>query len=299
MKWTIVALYKFLDLPAVEDLRDPLLDFCRERKLCGSLLLAREGVNGTVAGSAGAMRELLDHLENGLGFGPIDHKISEADFKPFRRLKVRLKKEIVHLGRPDLAPHTSPVGRYVEPKDWNALISNPDVRVVDTRNAFECEIGTFERAENPQTESFADFPDFVRSHLDPEKDKKVAMFCTGGIRCEKATAYLLEQGFEEVYHLKGGILNYFEEIPDEDSLWRGECFVFDDRVTVGQDLAPGHTECCRGCWNPLRPGDTDHPDYEDGVCCPRCVREKTEKQLAGARERERQRRLAARRAKEN
>jgi UPF0176 protein len=170
------------------------------------------------------------------------------------------------------------------------------VRVIDTRNDFECNVGTFERAENPHTVTFSEFPDYTSKHLDPAKDKKVAMFCTGGIRCEKATAYLKEQGFENVYHLKGGILKYLEEIPEEESLWKGECFVFDDRVTVDHQLNPGKTDCCRGCWNPILPEDKADPRYEEGVSCPVCFEQKTEKQLASARERERQRLLAEQRA---
>lgn len=291
MKWTLAAFYKFFDLADPAALKPRLLEYCESRGICGSVLLAREGINGTMAGEDGVMRDWIRFLEKTCGCGEIDHKFSYAEEKPFRKLKVKLKSEIVHLGRPDLLPHKHPVGHYVDPKDWNRLIADEEVRVIDTRNDFECEVGTFERAENPHTEKFSDFPAYVKQHLDPEKDKKVAMFCTGGIRCEKATAYLLEQGFEEVYHLKGGILNYFKEVPEEQSLWKGECFVFDDRITVDGTLRPGQTECCRGCWNPLLPGDKEAAEFEEGVSCPRCFHEKTEKQLAGARERERQRRL--------
>jgi len=295
MKWTLVAFYKFLDLSHVADLQPRLLDFCEQHNICGSTLLAPEGINGTVAGSDEAIQAWLHYLQETCGLGEIDHKFSYADKKPFRKLKVKRKTEIVHLGRPDLRPHRHQVGRYVEPKEWNDLITNPEVRVIDTRNDFECEVGTFARAENPHTEAFSEFPGYVEKNLDPKKDKKIAMFCTGGIRCEKATAYLLEQGFEDVYHLKGGILKYFEEVPEEESLWQGECFVFDDRVTVNGKLTPGKTECCRGCWNPILPRDKQTPGYEEGVSCPRCYKHKTEKQLAGARERERQRILEAER----
>lgn len=291
MKWTLVAFYKFFDLSDPAALQPKLLAYCEAHGICGSILLAPEGLNGTMAGEDGVMRDWIRFLESVCGCGDIDHKFSYADTKPFRKLKVKLKSEIVHLGRPDLRPHKQKVGHYVEAKDWNRLISDPEVRVIDTRNDFECEVGTFDRAENPHTEKFSDFPDYVEKHLNPEKDKKVAMFCTGGIRCEKATAFLLEQGFEEVYHLKGGILKYFEDMPEEQSLWQGECFVFDDRVTVDGKLQPGRTECCRGCWNPILPGDKSKPGYEEGVSCPRCYHQKTEKQLAGARERERQRLL--------
>jgi len=293
MIWTVSALYKFLDLPGFADLQPRIQAFCEERELCGILLLAAEGINGTVAGTGSAIPELMTFLQEDLGLGPIEYKLSSTtDLKPFRKMKVRLKEEIVHIGRPDLNPLSHEVGTYVEPSDWNALISDPEVRVIDTRNDFECNVGTFAGAENPHTESFGEFPDYVDHALDPEKDRKVAMFCTGGIRCEKATALLKERGFEEVYHLKGGILKYLEDVPESESLWQGECFVFDDRITVDHQLRPGQSDCCRGCWNPLLPGDRDHPHFEEGVCCPRCFDEKTDKQLASARERERQRRLA-------
>jgi len=290
MQWTIAASYKFFDLPDPETTRERMFAKAEDLALCGSTLVAPEGINGTMAGTETAIREWLRFLEMDMGFGPIEAKFATAGGDaPFRRLKIRLKKEIVHLGRPDVRPDTCPVGTYVAPRDWNALISDPAVRVIDTRNDFECEVGTFERAENPHTDAFVDFPDFVEKELDPERDRKVAMFCTGGIRCEKATAYLLEQGFEEVYHLEGGILKYFEEIPESESLWRGECFVFDGRITVNHRLEPGDTDCCRGCWNPLLPGDRAREDFEEGVSCPRCHAEKTPEQLARARERERQR----------
>jgi UPF0176 protein len=292
MKWTIAASYKFFDLADPEGDRERMLEKATALGLCGRTLVAPEGINGTMAGSEENIREWLRFLEEDMGYGSIEAKFSSQDGEPpFRRTKIRLKTEIVHLGRPDIRPDTCAVGTYVEPKDWNALISDPEVRVIDTRNDFECEVGTFDRAENPHTDTFSDFPTYVEKHLDPAKDKKVAMFCTGGIRCEKATAYLLEQGFEEVYHLKGGILKYFEEVPRDQSLWKGECFVFDDRVTVNHDLAPGDTDCCRGCWNPLLPDDLEDPRFEKGVCCPRCFETKTEEQLARARERERQRLL--------
>lgn len=295
MKWTMYAFYKFFDFPGFRDAQEALLSFCEARGICGSLLLASEGVNGTMAGSAEAMEALKQYLEDDVGVGPLEVKVAEADEKPFRKTKVKLKAEIVHLGRPDLHPAHVKVGRYVDPKEWNALISGEGVRLIDTRNDFEVRVGTFAGAENPHTETFSDFPEYVEKTLNPEKDKKVAMFCTGGIRCEKATAYLLERGFEEVYHLKGGILNYFQEVPEEESLWKGECFVFDDRVTVNQQLAPGVTECCRGCWNPLRPEDKVDPRYEEGVSCPLCFDLKSPDRIAAARERERQRLLGVQR----
>ena len=292
MTWNVAAYYKFFDLEDLETVREKMLNKAESLGLCGSTLVAPEGINGTMAGKQDSITQWLSFLESDMGFGPIEAKFSQQDGDPpFRRCKIRLKTEIVHLGRPDIRPDTCAVGTYVEAKDWNDLISDPEVRVIDTRNDFECEVGTFERAENPHTDSFGDFPSYVEQTLDPEKDKKVAMFCTGGIRCEKATAYLLDQGFENVYHLKGGILKYFEEVPEEESLWKGECFVFDDRVTVNHQLEPGDTDCCRGCWNPLLPSDRDHEHFEEGVCCPRCYESKTEEQLGRAREREKQRLL--------
>ena len=291
MTWTLFAFYKFLDLPQCEQLRDPLLAFCETEGIHGSVLLAPEGVNGTVAGSKKAVARFRGYLESELGLGPIEGKYAESEKQPFRRTKVKLKTEIVHLGRPDLNPASAALGTYVAPGEWNRLISDPEVRVIDTRNDFECQVGTFARAENPHTEKFSDFPAYVDKALDPAKDRKVAMFCTGGIRCEKATALLKEKGFQEVYHLRGGILKYFEEVPEKDSLWQGECFVFDDRVTVDQTLAPGRTECCRGCWNPIRPDDKLDPRYEAGVTCPACADKKSPERIAAARERERQRKL--------
>ncbi len=295
MTWTIYAFYKFFAFPGFDAWREPLLAFCGEQGLCGSILLAAEGVNGTMAGPAEGMEALKVYLEDQVGTGALEVKVSTSAEKPFRRTKVKLKSEIVHLGRPDLRPGDARVGRYVEPKDWNALIAQEGVRLIDTRNDFEVRVGTFAGAENPHTEAFSEFPGYVDQALDPKRDKKVAMFCTGGIRCEKATAHLLEQGFEEVYHLKGGILKYLEEVPEAESLWRGECFVFDDRVTVNHRLEPGETECCRGCWNPLRPEDRLDPRYEEGVSCPLCFDRKSPERLAAARERERQRKLAMQR----
>ncbi len=238
MTWTLFAFYKFVDIPDFESMREPLLRFLEEQGICGSVLLAREGVNGTVAGTAEAIAAFQARLCVDLGLEEIEGKFATADKKPFRKTKVKLKSEIVHLGRPDLNPAACPVGTYVEPKDWNRLITDPEVRLIDTRNDFEFKVGTFARAENPHTEKFSEFPGYVDRELDPVRDKKVAMFCTGGIRCEKATALLLEKGFSEVYHLKGGILKYLEEVPEAESLWNGACFVFDERIAVDHHLHP-------------------------------------------------------------
>ena len=232
----VVALYKFVTLENYPDLRQPLLDVMLENGVKGTLLLAREGINGTIAGPRAGMDVVLGWLRSDPRLSDLDHKESLCDETPFYRTKVKLKKEIVTIGVEGVSPNET-VGTYVEPADWNALISDPEVLLIDTRNDYEVSIGTFEGAIDPQTKSFREFPEYVKAHYDPAKHKKVAMFCTGGIRCEKASSYMLQQGFDEVFHLKGGILKYFEEVPLEQSRWNGECFVFDNRVTVRHDLA--------------------------------------------------------------
>ncbi|MBN9004860.1 MAG: rhodanese-related sulfurtransferase [Rhizobiales bacterium] len=235
----VAALYQFAPLPDFRALREPLRALCAERSIRGTILLAHEGINGTVAGTADAIDALVLELRDGALFGGrldnLELKFSQASTMPFARLKVRLKKEIVTLGDPATDP-THAVGTYVEPQDWNALIASPDTLVIDTRNRFEVAMGTFQGAVDPQLASFGAFKDFVTERLDPEKHQKIAMFCTGGIRCEKASSYLLSRGFKEVYHLKGGILKYLEGIPESDSRWQGECFVFDDRIALGHGL---------------------------------------------------------------
>lgn len=236
---TIIAtFYKFVSLKNLVDFQQSLGQNCLELGVKGTILLAPEGINGTIAGSRETIDSLLGLLRSHPLLSDLDSKESFAAQPPFKRMKVRLKREIVTLGIANVKPRLQ-VGTYVSPQDWNKLISDPGVTVIDTRNHYEIALGTFKGAENPQTKSFGKFPDYVYHHLDPKKQKKVALFCTGGIRCEKATSYLLAQGFEEVYHLKGGILKYFEEVPTEESLWEGECFVFDERITVNQDLEPG------------------------------------------------------------
>lgn len=239
MTVAVVALYQFAKLPDPAARREPLLDFCHEKGLRGTLLLAEEGINGTIAGTAEAVEELLDELARGPLFegrlGDLRLRRSSAATMPFRRMKVKLKQEIVTLGRPDVDP-SERVGTYVEPEDWNTLIRDPETLVIDARNRFEFELGTFERATDPETRKFSQFPGFVARALDPARHRRIAMFCTGGIRCEKASSLLLAEGFAEVYHLKGGILRYLEEVPAEESLWRGECFVFDERVALGHGL---------------------------------------------------------------
>lgn len=268
-QFVVSALYQFVRLDEYRQLKTPLLQLMNNQAIRGTLILAREGINGTVAGSVSAIQALYHWLaEHQLC--SLECKESTSDFMPFNRTKVKLKKEIVTLGVEGIDPSLSK-GTYVKPKDWNALISRDEVLVVDTRNDYEVSIGTFARAINPQTDTFRSFPEFVKQQLDPKIHKKVAMFCTGGIRCEKSTAFLKQQGFDEVYHLQGGILKYLEEVKPSDSLWQGECFVFDERVTVNHDLKPGVYDQCHACRYPIREEDKIHPDYLEGVSCPRCA----------------------------
>ncbi len=295
---TVCALYKFTALDDYESRREPLLEFLTGLGIRGTLLLAAEGINGTVAGSREAIDALLAHLRSDPRLADLDCKLSHDETNPFYRTKVRLKKEIVTLGVEGIDPRQS-AGTYVEPKDWNALIRDPETLLIDTRNAYEIGIGTFKNAVNPGTETFRDFPRYAEQHLDPAKHRKVAMFCTGGIRCEKSTAYLKEQGFEEVYHLKGGILKYLEEVPEPESLWQGECFVFDNRVAVKHNLEKGEYDQCRACRRPITAADKQRPDYVPGESCPHCSGSYSEERLARFRERERQVQLARQRGEEH
>lgn len=290
----IAALYKFVSLPDYHELREPLLEFCLQQNLLGTLLLAHEGINGTVSGPRVAIEALMDYLKADSRFAGLEYKESFDQSQPFYRMKVKLKKEIVTMGVEDIDPRDI-VGTYVDPRDWNALISDPEVTVIDTRNAYEYAIGTFEGALDPQTESFRDLPAYVAKHLDPQVNKKVAMFCTGGIRCEKSTAYLKQQGFDEVYHLKGGILKYLEEVPEQESLWRGECFVFDNRVAVNHKLEKGQYDQCHGCRYPITEDDKLSERYMEGVACPRCYEKQTPDQRARFMERQKQIQLAKQR----
>jgi UPF0176 protein len=290
----VAALYKFASLPDFREMQKPLLDLCNRHSLKGTLLLAGEGINGTVAGSRQGIDALLQYLRNDSRLADVDHKESYAVEMPFYRMKVRLKKEIVTLGVPGVDPNKK-VGTYVTAENWNALISDPDVVVVDTRNAYEYEIGTFRGAIDPHTGTFREFPEFVSRHLDPAKHKKVAMFCTGGIRCEKASSFMLEQGFEEVYHLQGGILKYLEMVPAEDSLWEGECFVFDQRVAVSQGLELGVYEQCHACRHPVSPQDKLSPEFQEGISCPHCSATLSEAKRRSAAERQKQVELATQR----
>ena len=301
-RFLTVALYQFVDLPDCAALRAPLQALCDAQGVRGMLLLAPEGINGTIAGEAPAVHSVLDWLRSDPRFAALQHKEAWAGRMPFYRMRVRLKREIVTLGVPDLHPARN-AGTYVKPHDWNALIADPEVVVVDTRNDYEVRIGSFERAIDPHTRTFAEFPAWVAEQSQPggvlAGKPRVAMFCTGGIRCEKSTAYLKSQGFEEVFHLEGGILKYLETVPAEESLWHGECFVFDERVSVGHGLAPGHHQLCRSCRMPLGKAELASPHYVRGVSCPYCHGTRTPEQERALAERERQMQLAARRGAEH
>ncbi len=291
---TVAALYQFTRFPDPAALKPGLMEVCTAHGVKGSLLLAPEGVNGTIAGTREGIDAVLAAIRALPGCAGLDWKESPAATMPFGRMKVKLKREIVTMGQPDVDP-LSRVGNYVTPSDWNALISDPDTVVIDTRNDYEVAIGTFQGAVDPGTRAFGEFPDWWQQQRDRFAGKKIAMFCTGGIRCEKSTNYLLGQGINQVYHLKGGILKYLEEVPEAESLWRGQCFVFDDRVSVGHGLQPGGLEACGACRRPVTPEDESKPEYEEGVCCPACVSEYSAADRARFRERQRQMRLAARR----
>jgi len=277
--YQVAALYRFVDLPDHADLRDPLHRVCADNGVKGTLLLAREGINGTIAGPSAGIEAVLAWLRADPRLATLHHKTSWAEAMPFQRLKVKLKQEIVTLRVPELDPNKT-VGQYVKPQDWNELIRQPDVVVVDTRNDYEVAIGTFEGAINPHIKSFTDLPAWVaqqpalQDQVDANgeaKKPRVAMFCTGGIRCEKSTALMKMLGYEDVYHLEGGILQYLEDVPQEQSLWQGECYVFDQRVSVGHGLVPGPHQQCRACGWPVSPEDKASPAYVDGVSCPHCA----------------------------
>ncbi len=285
------ALYKFVDLPDFAALKAPLQACCEQHAVKGTILLAAEGINGTIAGRSEAIRAVLAFLRSDPRFADLDHKESFAPKMPFYRLKVRLKKEIVTLGVPGINP-AKMAGTYVRPEDWNALLDDPDVVVVDVRNDYEVAAGTFQGAINPRTRSFGELPDWVRREPALRAKPKVAMFCTGGIRCEKSTALLRAQGFDEVYHLQGGILKYLEVVPQAQSRWQGECFVFDERVSVVHGLQPGTLELCRSCRQPVTEQDKTSPYFVQGVSCHRCHDSKTEAQKRSRMERQKQMALA-------
>ena len=292
--FTVAALYHFTRFPDPAALRAPLVDLCLAEGVTGTLLLAGEGINGTIAGPRAGIDAVLAHVRALPGCEGLEWKESTAADQPFGRMKVRLKKEIVTMGQPDVDP-LARVGHYVDPADWNALIRAPDVAVIDTRNDYEVAIGTFEGAVDPQTESFRDFPAWWEANKTRFHNKRIAMFCTGGIRCEKSTNYLLGQGVEKVYHLKGGILKYLEDIPEAESAWQGDCFVFDGRVSVGHGLAEGPHVLCHACRRPILPEDRARPEYEHGVSCHLCVDQTSAADKARFRERQKQIALARQR----
>ena len=294
----VAALYHFARLPRFESLREPLFALCQENGVKGTLLLAAEGINGTIAGPDAGIHAVLSFLRAQPEFTALEHKESRASHMPFVRLKVKLKKEIVTMGVPDIDPNRI-VGTYVEARDWNALISDPDTIVIDTRNDYETAIGVFKGAVDPQTKTFREFPDWVKNNPGLHNKPKIAMYCTGGIRCEKATAFMKEQGFDEVYHLKGGILKYLEEVPEEESLWEGACFVFDERVSVTHGLKEGDHKLCHACREPLTPEHRASPLFEEGVCCPNCYDTRTEADRDRYRQRQKQIALAKKRGEKH
>ncbi len=296
-----VAFYHFVQLPDFIELKPLLLSMCESNGVKGTILLAQEGINSTIAGPQAGVRAVLAHIRSDPRLVNLQHKEAWAENPPFYRMKVKLKREIVTMGVPTINPNVT-VGKYVKPQDWNALITDPDVLVVDARNAYEVKIGTFKGAVDPQTQSFSQLPAWLMAqpHLqvvsDAEKSKvKVAMFCTGGIRCEKSTAFLKQQGFDDVYHLEGGILKYLETMPEQESLWQGECFVFDERVTVGHGLQVGNYGLCRACREPIGEDDMASPLFVLGLSCPNCHADKTQDQIARFTERQRQIELAKQR----
>lgn len=294
----IAALYHFVTLDDYKALRQPLLDVMLQHDIKGTLLLASEGINGTVAGTQSSIDALLNWLKADPRLVDTRYKVSYDETMPFYRSRVKLKKEIVTMGVQDIDPNHV-VGTYVKAEDWNALISDPEVTLIDTRNGYEAAIGTFKNAIDPDTETFREFPDYVKQNLDPAKHKKVAMFCTGGIRCEKSTAYLKQQGFEEVYHLQGGILKYLETVPQDESLWQGECFVFDNRVSVNHALEKGSFDQCHACRLPITEADMQSEKYIQGVSCPHCFDKTTDDQRQRFMEREKQMQLAKARDEEH
>lgn len=294
MVFSITTFYKFTNLTALNKLRQQLCKRGEALGIVGTILIAEEGINSTIAGSPENLDRFMSYLRSIPLLSDLEEKRATTEKRPFYRFKVRIKKEIVTLGLPEISPLKA-VGEYVEPEDWNTLLEDPEVTLVDTRNNYEVMVGKFENAMNPETESFSQFPDWVSRNLDPEKNPRVAMYCTGGIRCEKATSLLKERGFREVYHLKGGILKYLENIPAKNSRWSGSCFVFDNRVGIGHGLHPTDWSSCGACRHPLSPADRKDSKYEPGVTCPWCYGTHSEDKLERLRERQKQVELAHRR----
>ncbi|MDC0541952.1 rhodanese-related sulfurtransferase [Methylophilaceae bacterium] len=290
-----IAFYHFVSLENIKQFQPFIQKFCQKNNIKGTILLASEGINGTISGQDISIHNFLRFIRDDSFFNDnfknLEHKESWAEKNPFYRMKVRLKKEIVALGVDGISP-TKKVGKYVTPEEWNNLIKDPNTIVIDTRNNYEVDIGTFKNSINPKTESFREFPAYVDNNLKNNKSKKVAMFCTGGIRCEKATSLMLEKGFKDVYHLKGGILKYLENIPQEQSLWEGECFVFDQRVAVTHGLNEGQYDQCYACRHPLSPSELISKKYDKGISCPYCFNKLSDKKQAGVIERQKQMVLA-------
>ena len=289
--YIVAALYHFTAFADPAAIRGPLLAVAEENAIRGTLLLAREGINGTIAGSRAGIDAILSHIRSLPGCADLEWKESTASSAPFPRLKVRLKREIVTMGKPDVDPRAT-VGHYLNPEEWNELISAPDVAVIDTRNDYEVAIGTFKGAVDPLTKTFREFPEWWEQNKERFHNKRIAMFCTGGIRCEKSTNWLLQQGVPEVFHLKGGILKYLEEMPEEQSLWEGECFVFDGRVSVGHGLKEGPHHLCHACRRPVLPADMERTEWEEGVSCHHCIGETSDADKTRFRERQKQIALA-------
>lgn len=290
-----VAFYHFVTLDKKNNIQEHVYNFCEANNIKGTILLADEGINGTISGKEKNIRDFLifikkEDLFNGV-FSKLEHKESWASKNPFYRMKVRLKKEIVALGVDGVSP-TKNVGKYVKPEEWNNLISDPNTIIIDTRNHYEVDIGTFKNATNPNTSTFRELPSFIEENLDPKTPKKIAMFCTGGIRCEKATSLMLDKGFKDVYHLEGGILKYLETIDKDESLWEGECFVFDQRVAVTHGLNEGKYDQCYACRHPLSPDEINSSHYIKGISCPYCYNKLTNEKKSSVIERQKQIELA-------
>ncbi len=289
----IISFYKFVRLDDVDKIKDQLFLLCKKHSVLGTIILAKEGVNGMLAGNLNSIKVIMVFFE-GLHFTSKDFKFSESDVKPFKRFRIKIKKELISLGYPELSNPSEVVGEYVEPEDWNNLLNDKDVLLIDTRNKYETSIGTFNNAVLPDIKNFKEFPDFIEAS-EISKNAKIAMFCTGGIRCEKASSYLLKKGFKNVSHLKGGIIKYLEKVPQEKSKWEGECFVFDNRVSIEQDLKKGNYLNCNGCGNPLRKEEIDSPKYKKGVSCPKCFDSLTKEKISRSSERQKQVELSAER----
>lgn len=287
----VLSFYKFVDLDDLLGIKNSLLSLCGENGINGTFILASEGINATVAGPREGIDGLIAHLESDTRLSGARYKLSYNKKSPFHRLKVKFKKELVPMGVSGIKPQRLS-GQRIPPEQWNELISRSDVLLIDTRNDYENRVGTFRGAVNPETEHFREFPEYVRKNLDPAEHKEVAMFCTGGIRCEKATSYLLERGFQRVYQLEGGVLSYLERVPREQSLWEGECFVFDDRTSVGHDLSRGIWSTCRNCRAPVSPEDRESEEFREGISCPRCHAKLTPERISSLEERQKQMRLA-------